>query len=686
MDLVEYLHRIRAIGFGKKLPTALYVWRGGEGGGFGKELDQMVVRLMVRYEIGPEFNVIKFRTDELKISFLCYPRFFEDPHPPLRHAMTIDLVRGKVRHMDYASNPNPPILHRKEAFLPAGHPMRALFTALTEAEEVAGLYTDTTTIGFKLNWDRLLASKELRYGGHRLLPATVVKEETESPTHVPVVERHKTALVRYELSKPVRTLLEYGQIRTGVTFFDYGCGQGTDVTGLRNLGYAAEGWDPVHRTHASKSEADVVNLGYVLNVIEDPAERLETIVEAFRYSRRLLVVSALIRETVDAENAQTFRDGVLTKRNTFQKYFEQQELQQYIEDALDTTAVPVALGVFYVFRNPVEQQDFIEARTRRTIDWTQICTRLGLGQPRKSRWEAFYEQHKELLDVFWATVLRLGRIPAPEEFSRHAELREVVGSPKRALRLFVKQNGPAFLEHSAATRRNDLLVYMAMSNLRKRVPLGHLSASLRLDIRTFLVDHKRALAKGLELLYAAGDPGEIELACEGLKVGWQDEQALHLHRSLLEQLPPVLRVYVGCATALFGDVQQADLIKLHKASGKVTFLTYDDFENKPLPELRARIKVNLRTRWVELFDHTGEGQLLYFKERFVAPGHPKRAEMEKFGAKLRKLGFTPESIGMGPLKANLVAFLTSKGLNENLNARRRPGSAVPTGTQVPERA
>ena len=69
------------------------------------------------------------------------------------------------------------------------------------------------------------------------------------------------------------------------------------------------------------------------------------------------------------------------------------------------------------------------------------------------------------------------------------------------------------------------------------------------------------------MLYAAGDSGEIELACEDLKMGWQDEQALYVHRSLLERLPPVLRAYVGCATALFGDVAQADVIKIHKASG-----------------------------------------------------------------------------------------------------------------------
>jgi hypothetical protein len=126
---------------------------------------------------------------------------------------------------------------------------------------------------------------------------------------------------------------------------------------------------------------------------------------------------------------------------------------------------------------------------------------------------------------------------------------------------------------------------------------------------------------------------------------------------------------VGCATALFGDLSQTDVIKLHKASGKVTFLGYDDFEGKPLPELRNRIKVNLRTRWVQVFDHSADGQLLYFKERFLGTNHPRRIEMEAFSFKLRKLGIT-EQVGFGPRKVEFASLLEKHGLNENLNRKR----------------
>ena len=94
----------------------------------------------------------------------------------------------------------------------------------------------------------------------------------------------------------------------------------------------------------------------------------------------------------------------------------------------------------------------------------------------------------------------------------------------------------------------------------------------------------------------------------------------------------MLRAYVGCVTALFGDVAQADVIKLHKASGKVTFLLYDDFGGKPLPTLRQRIKVNLRTRWVQVFDHSAEGQLLEGKERFLREARMDLDENEGVGS------------------------------------------------------
>src|SRR5688572_1627472 len=64
--------------------------------------------------------------------------------------------------------------------LPADHPRRAEFKALTREEEKHGLYEDTTTIGFRANWERLLASKGLKIENGQLV--TIVGDDVRSLT------------------------------------------------------------------------------------------------------------------------------------------------------------------------------------------------------------------------------------------------------------------------------------------------------------------------------------------------------------------------------------------------------------------------------------------------------------------------------------------------------------------------
>jgi len=87
------------------------------------------------------------------------------------------------------------------------------------------------------------------------------------------VERHRTAIRRTAISRPIRLAQERGILTPGDTLFDYGCGHGDDIRLLADSGYSASGWDPLNFDTGKKCSASVVNLGYVLNVIEAPAER-----------------------------------------------------------------------------------------------------------------------------------------------------------------------------------------------------------------------------------------------------------------------------------------------------------------------------------------------------------------------------------------------------------------------------
>ncbi|WP_255447816.1 DNA phosphorothioation-associated putative methyltransferase [Picosynechococcus sp. PCC 11901] len=107
-----------------------------------------------------------------------------------------------------------------------------------------------------------------------------------------------------------------------MTFFDYGCGHGEDLKFVAEKGFSAQGWDPFYKPDNEKSPADVVNLGYVINVIENPAERREALVKAWLLTQRILVVSAQVLIADGGYGQVAYGDGVITSRNTFQKYYD----------------------------------------------------------------------------------------------------------------------------------------------------------------------------------------------------------------------------------------------------------------------------------------------------------------------------------------------------------------------------
>ena len=674
MNADEYRAAVEALPYGKRLPTAVYLldlvqppWP--------PLLRISVDELRRRLEISPEFALLKFHFPAPKISFLCYPDFERDPHPALADAVVVDLVTGSVRRDSYRDRANPPILHRKETFLPADHAWHKKFAALTRQEEAAGLLEDTARIGFRMNWERRLADAGCSFKGHRLIQQDGEQEAPATPASKPTarIHRHKTAIVRREISKPVKTLLELGQLRRGESFFDYGCGHGADVEAISRLGHPAGGWDPVHAAEAEKSEADVVNLGFVLNVIEDPAERVEVLADAWAHSRRLLVVSTLISGQEAYEDVTTFGDGLITSRGTFQKFFESAEVQSLIEDALHADAVPVALGIWFVFRDTADLHDFLASRARRFIDWESLSRQLGLLKALRAKRDP-YDTHRELLDCFWESVLELGRMPRDDEFERHAEVRKACGSLPRALQLFIDRFGEPTFNAARARRKEDMLVFVAAAQLRKKIPFNQLSPRLQRDLRTFFGSYANAEEKARELMFTAGDEDELELAVAQLDFGWLDAREGHytVHRSLLDELPAVLRVYVECAARLYGDPREADLIKIHLWSRKLTFHYYRDFDKAALPELLTRIKIDLKRLFVTVIDHsTGPAhQLLFFKERFLAKDHPGRDKMETFSRRLQRLGLRPETIGYGPSKEDFEAELKRFGTANNLPNRK----------------
>ena len=701
MTFADYKAHLAGIRFGKRLPTALYIHTGilplmphdirqlVENSSSALSLSLAIADLKTASQSSTPvptesdsghhlYNLLKFHTGAFKISFLRYPAFWDDPHPALAEAVTLDLVSGIARSQNFAPRANPPILHRKETFISPTHFRYSEFASLTKAEELAGLFKDPHTIGFRDNWQNLLKKYGLSYDGHQLItnrpqeqPLASSEIAPSHPSRNITIDRHLTALVRHDFSKPVKMILESGLLMQGQSFFDYGCGHGGDVRGLTNMGYTAHGWDPAHAPDETKTPADVVNLGFVLNVIENPAERVEALAMAWQLTRSTLIVSTLVAGREGSYVHEQFGDGLLTSRNTFQKYFEQTELQSLIEQALETEAIPLGLGIFAIFRDDSSKEDFLARRTRRHFDWATLSQKLGFSPPFRLRKDV-YAENRDLLDDFWRIMLELGRPPKNDEYPRLEEVRKACQSIPRAARLFVEHFGSETLEEARRRRRDDLLVYLALASFeRKLTPFCGLSQSLQRSITTFFGDYATARKEAYYLLRGAGSPEDLEMAVDDLDFGWRDEAEGHftIHRDLLDELPPVLRIYIGCGARLYGDPSEADLIKVHLHSKKLTLTYFDDFLGKPFPELTLRVKIDFRRLFVSVFESPPgpKRTLLFFKERFLAKDYPDKDKMVAMSKRLRKLGATEANVGHGVEKGDWENFLLRKGLNTNLS-------------------
>ena len=232
---------------------------------------------------------------------------------------------------------------------------------------------------------------------------------------------------------------------------------------------------------------NAVNLGFVINVIEDLGERAFTLRRAWSLAKKVLAISTMVAGRAPLSGLRPYKDGFLTRRATFQKYYAQGELKAYLEESLGVEAIPAEPGIFYLFRDEEARQQFLANRFRRRA-----------AAPRKRASELRFEQHRELLEALMATVADLGRLPEPDEFAPAAAVTAEFGSLKRAFALVRRVTGDEEWDSIRRRRTEDLLVYLALARFRKRPAFGQLPLPLQRDVESDLAVLMRGVL--LELL------------------------------------------------------------------------------------------------------------------------------------------------------------------------------------------
>lgn len=142
-------------------------------------------------------TLIKFNTQLPKISYLYYPEFDTNPHPAIKSSIVVNMETQEANFRDYSKSENPPILHRKETFITNNYPLYEIFAKLTAYEEALGLLDNVSQIGTQQQWLEILEKYRLGFEGHFLICPLDYK-----PANI-IIERHKAAIARSKLSRPV---------------------------------------------------------------------------------------------------------------------------------------------------------------------------------------------------------------------------------------------------------------------------------------------------------------------------------------------------------------------------------------------------------------------------------------------------------------------------------------------------
>ncbi len=618
---------------------------------------------------GRTWNVAKL--DPAAVSLLLYEDFDSVAFPRLLASVRIDAA-GQVRRMDFSARTNPPILHRKELLLAQDDPRRDVFASLTRAAEARGLFADVHRIGTAKAWEQRLDGAGVSIEDHSIVAKcreeagptlsigtgsrtggvpdgkdTMVSFETDGD-----VVRHRTAIVRSRLSAPMQYLSRYGYIGDDATVLDYGCGQGDDLRALRDGGVVAAGWDPHFAPEADRAPADTVNLGFVLNVIEGLEERTATLRAAWSYCRRVMAVAVMIAGHRPTAGLRSYRDGFLTSRGTFQKYYTQDGLRAFIRDTIGVEPFAVAPGIMFVFREAEDEQEFLYrrqvGRLVRSVPFQPPPRTAAHGaRPRRAK-EPLATRLLPVLEELWRTALHLGREPVSGEIDPAvgSALTTANVSLARALSLCRDTfDADASLSEAARLRREDLLLFHGLGAFSRTRRDATQSDRLRRDIRSFFGSAKAAESEGRSFLFSLGDPNTVRQACEIAVTAGLAHRAstdiFHLHRDRRDALPVVVRGYLGCASMIFGDLEEADLLRIHVGKGRVTLYHLEEFDAR-MPLVDRISTIDLKRQSIDDRRLEGRDRAILLCRSCYAADAAEAAERRAFEVKLRAILDIPQ--------------------------------------------
>jgi len=465
------------------------------------------------------------------------------------------------------------------------------------------------------------------------------------------VFRHRTAIGRSALSLPVKVLFQAGLVNDETSFLDYGCGRGDDIKFLKELGIPATGWDPYFNPETSQlKNCDVVNLGFVLNVIENEQERIEVLKSAFELTNHCLSVAVMLESQNDTTATVPHKDGQITTRQTFQKYYNQTELESQLAESLKVSPIAAAPGVFFIFKDETLEQDFLLKRQLGIIQDYEPQDLLSKVNEKKEKTEQVLRLNQNLAKH----ILNFARKPELRELPRYfrQQLEKSGVSYRRIFSTASQTITESELNEAVILKKEQLSLFFAMYLFSTRPKYKSLSAGLQKDVKLHYGTMKDLEIKAKNLLFSLGNSDLLysdSQQAERGSLGYCDGNKFIFHSKNQSKIPLRLRGIMAIAERLSGKIDDVDLIKIHIESKKVSYLTVEKFNGSPLPRILSRVIVDFRDNKILNFDHTKGGKVktVYLKSRFMRQEDPNYKIQKEFDELILK-SFDFDFSGEGP--------------------------------------
>lgn len=443
--------------------------------------------------------------------------------------------------------------------------------------------------------------------------------------------RQRTAIGRGDLSMPIRLSLRDNVVAQGKSVLDYGCGRGQDVRRLRQMGLKADGWDPYYAPDTPLHAHEVVLLSYVLNVIEDQAERRETLEKAWALALDALVVSCRLKWELSSVNGSEAGDGLVTTPNTFQHFYSPSEIRRFVEEVTGRRCVSPSPGVVYAFRRDEDRFAYLARGAIADFEWTES------------------QDYASAVAEIVSFTEKRGRPPLFEELP--PDLLPLLGQLSRRALLDIANRGGSPERVADGLKRTtlDTLLYLGTSIFNGRVALGDLPLNVQADIKYCFKSYREACARADRLLAKIRDDVYIRGAMRN-SPGKMTASALYVHRRAVSRMPVVLRLYEYCGFVAAGRPEGWNILKLDHQGRRVSWSSYPEFDTSPHPTLDWTYGVDMSSLegTLQRFGDRSNRPILHRKEEFLGPDDPAVAKYRRLTSAEVKAGLynNPTVIGL----------------------------------------